>query len=383
MALKVASRNVAPFLAMDVLRAANEREAAREAVYHLEVGQPGADAPDAVLDAARAALDEGGLGYTEAFGMPGLRQSIADYYAEYYGRPVDAARVVVTTGSSGGFVLAFLSAFDAGDRIALVAPGYPCYRNILAALDFEPVVLAANADDRYQPTPDLLEAAQKDKPIDGLIVASPSNPTGTMLSRENLRDLADYCAQRGIRMISDEVYHGITYERKADTALAFSESAIVLNSFSKYFSMTGWRIGWMVVPADLLRSVECLAQHFFISAPTLSQRAAMAAFGCLAEYDARVEGYRRNRDLLLRELPRAGFSKLAPADGAFYIYADVGDLTNDSDAFCRRILAETGVAMTPGLDFDADRGSRFLRVSYAGTYETIATAARSLVDWRR
>ena len=383
MVLKVASRNIAPFMAMDVLRDANEREDASQAVYHLEVGQPGADAPAPVLQAACAALDAGGLGYTEALGIPELRRSIADHYAAYYGVSVDAAQIVVTTGSSGGFVLAFLSAFDTGDRIAMVAPGYPCYRSILSALDLKPVVLAADAKDRFQPTPELLERAQSDGPIDGLIVASPSNPTGTMLGRENLRALADYCARHGIRMISDEVYHGITYETKADTALAFSESAVVLNSFSKYYAMTGWRVGWMVVPADLLRSVECLAQHFFISAPTLSQRAALAAFGCRAEYDRRVEEYRRNRDLLLRELPRAGFAKLAPADGAFYIYADVGDLTNDSDAFCRKILAETGVAMTPGLDFDPGRGGRFLRVSYAGSYETVARAARTLVERRR
>lgn len=383
MVLKVASRGVAPFIAMDVMRAANEREAAEQAVYHLEVGQPGSDAPAAVLAAAHTALDEGGLGYTEAFGIPALRETIAAYYADYYGETVDAARVVVTTGSSGGFVLSFLSAFETGDRVALVAPGYPCYRNILTALGIEPVILGADAADRFQPTPDLLEKAQRDKPLDGLIVASPSNPTGTMLSRENLRGLAEYCTQHGIRMISDEVYHGITYERKADTALAFSDSAIVLNSFSKYFSMTGWRVGWMVVPEDLSRAIECFAQHFFISAPTLSQRAALAAFGCRAEFDERVDGYRKNRDLLLRELPRVGFAKLAPADGAFYIYADVGDLTNDSDAFCRKILAETGVAMTPGLDFDSDRGNRFLRISYAGTHETITEAARALADWRR
>lgn len=383
MKLKVSSRAIAPFMAMDVLRAANAREAAREAVYHLEVGQPGDDAPRAVMDAARAALDEGGLGYTEALGIPELRRAIADYYTAYYGETVDPERVVVTTGSSGGFVLGFLSAFDPGDRVAIVSPGYPCYRNILSALDFEPVILEANADAGFQPTPNLIDKAHREKRIDGLIVASPSNPTGTMIARDALNELADYCAVRGIRMISDEVYHGITYERKADTALAFSESAIVLNSFSKYFSMTGWRIGWMVVPEDLLRAVECLAQHFFISAPTLSQRAALAAFECRAELNTRVAAYRTNRDLLLRGLPRAGFSRLAPADGAFYIYADVGDLTNDSEAFCRRILSETGVALTPGLDFDSERGNRFLRISYAGTHETIEEAVRALIARRR
>ena len=370
-------------MVMDVLRAANERAAARKAVYHLEVGQPGTSAPDAVLEAARQALGSDRLGYTEALGIPELRAAIADHYRDYYGVTLDPGRVVVTTGSSGGFVLAFLAAFDAGDRVALASPGYPCYRNILTALGVEPVCLQAEASDRFQPTPELLDRARRDGPLDGLIVASPSNPTGTMLSAGRLRELGDYCARHGIRMISDEIYHGITYDRRADTAVGLAESAVVINSFSKYFSMTGWRVGWMVVPEDLIRAVECLSQNLFISTPTLSQLAAVAAFGCSAENDRRVEIYRASRDLLLRALPEAGFDKLAPADGAFYIYADVAHLTNDSDHFCRKILAETGVAITPGIDFDPERGHRFVRFSYAETPATVKHAAALLAGRRR
>lgn len=384
MTLKTSMRsNIPAFMVMDVMRAANERAATRQAVYHLEVGQPGTSAPDGVLEAARRGLDDSRIGYTEAMGTPELRDAIAGHYRSYYGVELSPERVVVTTGSSGGFVLAFLAAFDAGDRVALASPGYPCYRNILSALGVEPVCLPTEAGDRFQPTPDLLDQARRDGPLDGLIVASPSNPTGTMLQRAELQDLADYCALHGIRFISDEIYHGITYDRQADTVLDFSDSAIVINSFSKYFSMTGWRIGWMIVPEDLSRAVECLKQNLFISAPTLSQIAAAAAFDCKEENDRRVESYRASRDLLLRALPEAGFENLAPADGAFYIYADVGNLTNDSEAYCRQILSETGVALTPGLDFDPERGNRFIRFSYAETPATVKHASALLVDRRR
>lgn len=381
MVLKVASRaGIPPFMVMDVLREANERAAAQEAVYHLELGQPGTSAPAGVLDAARAALSSDRLGYTEAFGIPPLREAIAGHYRDYYGVALDADRVVVTTGSSGGFVLAFLTAFEAGDRVALASPGYPCYRNILSAFGVEPVTLLSDANDRFQPTPALLDKALRDGPIDGLIVASPSNPAGTMLDRKDFSALVDYCKSNGIRLISDEIYHGITYDRRADTAAEFDDSVIIINSFSKYFSMTGWRVGWMIVPPDLSRTIECLAQNFFISAPTLSQIAAVAAFDCGEENEQRVDAYRANRDLLLDALPKAGFEHFAPADGAFYVYVDVGELTNDSQAFCRKILADTGVALAPGLDFDPDRGNRFLRLSYAETNAAIEAAATLLID---
>jgi aspartate/methionine/tyrosine aminotransferase len=381
MALKVAKRGrVPPFIVMDVLRAANERQAAGAEVLHLEVGQPGTSAPERVLAAARAALDTHRLGYTEALGMPSLRARIARHYRERYGAEVPPERIIVTTGSSGSFVTAFLAAFDPGDRVALAAPSYPAYRNILAALGIELVILRASEATRFQPTIELLADAG---PLDGLIVASPSNPTGTMLAPDELAAIARYCSEHGIRFVSDEIYHGITYGRPAATALAASEDAVVVNSFSKYFSMTGWRIGWMVAPADLVRPIECLAQNLYISPPTLSQIAAEAAFECSAELDAIVEGYARNRALLLAELPKAGFDHLAPADGAFYLYADVGHLTNDSEAFCKRMLQETGVATAPGRDFDAEQGHRFLRFSFAGAEADIAMAVEKLKAWRR
>jgi aspartate/methionine/tyrosine aminotransferase len=382
MALKLGQRGqVPPFIAMDVLRAANERAAAGEDVLHLEVGQPSTPAPAAVLAAARSALAAETLGYTDALGLPALREAIAAHYRDTYGVAVEPARVVVTTGSSGAFLLGFLAAFDPGDRIAMAAPGYPAYRNILTALDLVPVELPAGPGQRYQMTLDLLRSHAGH--LDGLIVASPANPTGTMIAPDELAALARYCRDMGIRFVSDEIYHGIVYGAPAATALATSAEAIVVNSFSKYFSMTGWRLGWMVVPPDMLRAVECLAQNLYISPPALSQHAALAAFGARAELDANVARYAANRALLLEELPKAGFTRFAPADGAFYLYADVAHLTNDSPEFCRRMLREIGVACTPGIDFDPARGHASLRISFAGATETMAEAARRLKSWRR
>ena len=380
MVLKVAARgSVPPFIVMDVLRAANERAAAGEDVLHLEVGQPGTPAPEAVLADAKRALDSDRIGYTDALGIPPLRARIARHYKQTYGVEVDAERIMVTPGSSGSFLLGFLASFDIGDRVALAAPGYPAYRNILSALGIEPVLLLTEAEHRFQPTPELLDKVAGR--LDGLIVASPSNPTGTMLGRSELSALVEACRERSIRLISDEIYHGITYGERAVSALELSDQAIVINSFSKYYSMTGWRLGWMVLPEDLKRPVECLGQNFFVSAPTLSQIAATTAFDCCEVLDGYVAAYARNRELLLRELPKAGFDRLAPADGAFYLYADVTHLTNDSDAFCRRMLAETGVATTPGIDFDPERGNRFLRFSFAGPEVEMAEAARRLQAW--
>jgi aspartate/methionine/tyrosine aminotransferase len=380
MVLKVARRSaIPPFIAMEVLRAANARAASGKDVYHLELGQPDTPAPAAVIEAAKHALDSNRLGYTEALGIPPLREAIAGHYRHAYGLAVDPGRIVVTTGSSGAFMLGFLSAFEPGDRVALAAPGYPAYRNILLALDLVPVDLPVGAESRFQPTPAMLDALEE--PVEGLIIASPANPTGSMLSPEELSGLVAHCGKRGIRLVSDEIYHGIVYDGVAASAAAFGEEAIVVNSFSKYFSMTGWRLGWMILPPRLLRAVECLAQNLFISAPTLPQLAALAVFGCRAELDANVARYRRNRDLLLAELPKAGLRSFAPSDGAFYLYADVGHLTNDSEAFCRRMLEETGVATTPGTDFDSGRGHRSLRISFAGSTDDMAEAARRLSRW--
>ena len=379
---KVSKRGaIPPFFVMEVMRAAAEREAAGLEVLHMEVGQPSTGAPKGALEAAHRGLDTDVLGYTGALGVPALRAAIARWYQDRYKVAVPERRVVVTTGSSGAFQLGFLAAFDPGDRVAMASPSYPAYRHTLTAIGVEPVELPTGPEHRFQPTIALLE--QLDEPIQGLIVASPANPTGTMLSRAELTEIAAWCDARGVRLVSDEIYHGLTYGPEAVTAAEVSESALVVNSFSKYFSMTGWRLGWMVVPDDLLRSVECLAQNLFISAPSLSQAAAVAAFDCTEELDGHVARYARNRQILLEELPKAGFDKLAPADGAFYIYADVSAMTDDSEALCKRILAETGIACTPGIDFDPARGHKFVRFSFAGSEATIAEAARRLIAWKR
>lgn len=379
MALRISRRGlVPPFIAMDVLRAATEREAVGADIIHLEVGQPGTPAPQQVVEAARRTLENDRIGYTDALGIGSLREAIAAHYRAQYGVAVDPAEVVVTTGSSAAFQLAFLAAFEAGNRVALAVPGYPAYRNILTALGIEPMLIEVGENTHYQPNPDLLAAAG---PLDGLIVASPANPTGTMIGPGDLRRLIKYCASQGIRLISDEIYHGITYEDEATTARAWGHDAVVINSFSKYYSMTGWRVGWMLAPPDLLRSVECLAQNFYISPPALSQRAAIAAFDCRTELDGHVARYRANRDLLISTLRAAGLTRFAPADGAFYIYVDISELSRDSEEFCRRLLAETGVAITPGRDFDPIRGGDWVRLSFAGSTDDIVEASHRLGNW--
>lgn len=382
MALKVARRGqVPPFIVMDVMRAAFEREAAGENILHMEVGQPGTSAPDGVIEAATRAMQADRLGYTDALGIPALRDAISAHYNRTYGADVSADRIAITTGSSGAFVLAFLAAFDAGDRVALAAPGYPAYRNILMALGIDVVEIPVGPETNFQPTPELLAACGQT--LDGLIIASPSNPTGTMIDAAELSALYTYCKDNGTRLVSDEIYHGITYGAPAETILKSGQDAIVVNSFSKYFSMTGWRLGWMVVPPDLMRAIECLAQNLFISPPAISQHAALAVFDCTDELDANVRKYAANRALLLAELPKAGFDKMASADGAFYIYADVGEMTNDSVAFCQAMLADIGVAATPGPDFDPARGHRFVRFSFARDTADMAEAATRLINWRR
>ena len=387
MSVKLSRRAlVPPFIAMDVLREANELAAGGADVIHLEVGQPSTPAPRAVVAAAEAALRREVLGYTDALGLPVLREAIARHYQRTYRVVIDPARIIVTTGSSAGFVLAFLAAFDAGERVALAAPSYPAYRNILVALDLAPVELAAGPAEHYQPTLDLLRGARDQigrEQIDGLIIASPANPTGSMIDPATLVAIAKHCEAAGIRLISDEIYHGITYEKPAASATALSDDAIIVNSFSKYYSMTGWRIGWMIVPPDMLRAVECLAQNLFISPPALAQYAALAAFDATEELEANCRRYAENRALLLAELPKAGFERFAPADGAFYLYADIAALTNDSRDFCSRMLREIGVACTPGVDFDPTRGHATMRICFAGATADIAEAVRRLHNWKR
>jgi aspartate/methionine/tyrosine aminotransferase len=374
-----------PFMVMDVITAANARQAALPAaaphVIRMEVGQPGTGAPKGAIAAAQAALRSGHpLGYTEAFGLRSLRQRIVAHALAWYGVDLPIERVAVTVGASGAFPLAFLAAFDRGDRIALAAPFYPPYVNILTALGMTPVILQAGPETRFQPNVEMLRAL--DPAPDGVIVASPCNPAGTMLHRDELAAIAVWCDRNGVRLISDEIYHGLNYDSPVASAAEFSSSAIVVNSFSKYFGMTGWRVGWMVLPEDLIRPVERLAQNMFISAPHISQVAAEAAFECHEELQANIARYRRSRDHLLRALPEAGFPRLSAAEGAFYLWVDVGDRTDDSIAFCARMLAETSVAASPGIDFDHARGARFMRFSYCGPEADMREAAERLKGWR-
>jgi aspartate/methionine/tyrosine aminotransferase len=374
-----------PFMVMDVIAAANARQAAlppgAPGVIRMEVGQPATGAPAGAVEAAHAALRSGNpLGYTEAFGRRSLRERIAVHYQDWYGLDVSPDRVAVTVGASGAFPLAFLAAFDPGDRVAMAAPFYPPYVNIVTALGMVPVIMEAGPETRFQPSVAMLD--RLDPRPDGLIVASPCNPVGTMLHPEELAGIARWCDANGVRLISDEIYHGLHYDSAISTAAALSPSAVVINSFSKYFSMTGWRVGWMVLPEDLVRPVECLAQNMFISAPYISQVVAEAAFDCQDELRANIAGYRRSRDHLLKALPEAGFDRLSPAEGAFYLFADISERSNDSMAFCARILAETGVAVTPGVDFDRTRGNRFLRFSYCGPEADMIEAAARLKRWR-
>lgn len=384
MTLKLAKRgDVPPFIVMDVMRAAADRIAEGKDVLHMEVGQPSLGLPEGARAALRDVLDSDALGYTVALGLPELRKRIAGHYKATQNVDLDPERVIVTTGSSSAFILAFAACFDVGDRVALAQPGYPAYPSILGALGIEPVRLPVGPETRYQPTVEVLERylAEGGAPLDGLIVASPSNPTGTVMPPEEMERLCAWCDANGVRLISDEIYHGITFGGPAVTAARYSDTPVIINSFSKYFCMTGWRLGWIVVPEDLVRPLECLAQNMFISAPTLSQHAGIAVFDHIDELEARVAAYGRNRDLLLRELPKAGFRRFAPADGAFYLYCDVSELTNDSLSFCKRMLDECGVAATPGVDFDPTEGHHFVRFSFARDEDHMVRAVAALQKW--
>jgi len=373
-------RAIDPFIVMDVMREANQREAGGEDIIHMEVGQPATPAPRAARERAQRALAEERLGYTEALGMPALRERIARYVKERYGVSISPERVVVTAGSSAGFVLAFLAILDPGAALGLPSPGYPCYRQILKALGVRPHLVETSGQGRWMPTVADVERLAAEGST-GLLLASPNNPTGTMVQDARLAELAESCQQRGLWLISDEIYHGLEYAAPAETALSHSDAAIVVNSFSKYFSMTGWRIGWLVVPEGLTRTIERLAQNLYISPPSISQIAALGAFDGLEELEEIKRRYARNRAMLLDDLPRAGLTIILPADGAFYLYADISRYTGDSAAFAKDMLREIGVAATPGIDFDPDRGGCYLRFCYAGAEADMHEAARRIGPW--
>jgi aspartate/methionine/tyrosine aminotransferase len=376
-----ARSDVPAFMVMDVMAAAARIEAAGGHVIHMEVGQPAAPAPRTAIAAAHATLEQGRIDYTSALGIPSLRTRIARHYLETYGCEVDAERIVATTGSSGGFILAFLAMFEPGDRVAVTVPGYPPYRHILTALGCEPVLIETTSETRHALTGEALLAAHRKTPLKGVLVGSPANPTGTMMSREALESLMRAAESAGIRFISDEIYHGLDYAFPAVTAAALSADALVINSFSKYFCMTGWRVGWMVVPEVLVRPIERLQQNLSISVPTLSQIAAEAAFDGREEMEAIKHGYEENRRILIEGLPRAGLTKFLPVDGAFYLYADVSDFTADSFEFAKVMLEKAGVAATPGVDFDPIHGRSFIRFSYARSAEEMREAVTRIAAW--
>ncbi|WP_315708211.1 pyridoxal phosphate-dependent aminotransferase [Brenneria uluponensis] len=371
--------DISPFVVMDVMQAAAEREAREEVVWHLEVGQPGTPAPLPVIDALMTALPQEKLGYTVAAGLTALRESISKHYTDFYDLSVPAHNIIVTSGSSAGFILAFLTGFNKGDRVAVPVPGYPCYRNILLALELVPVDINVNADSDYLITSQHLDDLAQS--VVGVIVSSPNNPTGTMYDSAVLSELVTYCDQRDICLVSDEIYHGITYKEKATSARKYSENVIVVNSFSKYFSMTGWRIGWMIVPDNWIRTVERLIQNLFISTSTLSQVGATKAFDAYQQMDEYVAGYKQKRDILYTALRKCGLNNITYPQGAFYIYADVSHLTNDSVSFCKKMLEETGVAITPGVDFDPYNGNNFIRFSFAADLSTIISASEVIIPW--
>jgi aspartate/methionine/tyrosine aminotransferase len=370
-------------MVMDVMAAAARIEAAGGRVVHMEVGQPAAPAPATAIAAARAALSGRQLGYTETLGLPSLRARIARHYSDTYGITVDPARVAVTTGSSAGFILAFLALFEPGDRVAVALPGYPPYRHILTALGCEPVAIETTPATRWAITPEMLIAAHRKAPLNGVLVASPANPTGTMMTAAALRDLLDAAESEDIAFISDEIYHGLDYAFPAETAAKLSDRTVIINSFSKYFCMTGWRIGWTLLPEPLVRPVERLQGNLAISVPTLSQIAAEAAFDGRAEMEAVKHGYEENRRILLEGLPKAGIEKILPVDGAFYLYADVARFCDDSFEFAKRMLEETHVAVTPGVDFDPRAGRHFIRFCYAGSAAEMHEAVERIGAWLR
>ena len=378
--LKISNRSlIPPFIVMDVMRAANERAASGSDVLHLEVGQPSSPAPKKVIETAQFVLADDKLGYTDALGISLLREKISGHYRVTYGVNLDPKRIVITSGSSGGLLLSFLSSFDVGDCVGMATPGYPAYKNMLKSSGVKVVEIPVNSESHFQLKRKVLDNLSEN--LDGLIISSPSNPTGSMISSSGMRDLVDWCDRRGTRLISDEIYHGIVYGEQASTALSYGTDVIIINSFSKYFSMTGWRLGWMVIPESMIRSIECLAQNLYISPPSLSQMAAVAVFDCMDELNENVARYRINRDILLEELPNTGLERFAPVDGAFYIYANVSHLTNDSSEFCKRMLSEIGVAMTPGIDFDEINGKSYVRLCFAGATQDINQAAARLQKW--
>lgn len=381
--MKTSNRSdVAMFRALDILSQVNKREAQGIDIVRMGAGQPNVGAPKEALEYAISKIhSDPRQGYTEAIGMPSLRDRIAKYYKSYYNVNISADNILIGAGSSGAFIISLLAAFDAGDKIAVFTPTYPAYRNMLKALNIEIIEIEAKAEDNYQPTLELLENCGQE--FDGMIINSPSNPSGTIIDEEELKNICNWCDRKNIRLISDEAYHGITYEEKAQTACKYSKNAIVLNTFSKYFAMTGWRLGWSVLPDNMKDNAKKLSESLFVSAPTISQHLAYKIFDHLDILDQYVESYKKNREILMNELPKAGITDITNAAGAFYVYANVHNFSNDSEALCSQILNEAKVSTTPGIDFDLTRGHNNIRICYADSQENIIEACKRLREWRK
>ena len=380
--IKISNRSdITTFRALDILRQVNERETQGINITRMGAGQPNVGAPQEALDYAISKIQsDPRQGYTEAIGMPALRERIAQYYKTYYDTDVSADNIIISAGSSGAFIISLLAAFDAGNRVALTTPTYPAYRNMLKALNLNTIEIESRAEDNYQPTVELLENCGQT--FDGLIINSPSNPSGTMIDETELEKICNWCDAKNIRLFSDEAYHGITYGAKAQTARKYSKNAIVLNTFSKYFAMTGWRLGWSIIPDNMIENAKKLSESLFVSAPTISQHLAYKIFDHLDVLDGYVENYRKNREILMNELPKAGITDITNAAGAFYVYANVHHLSNDSEAFCSKMLNEAKVSTTPGIDFDLTRGHGNIRICYADSQENIIEACKRLKNWQ-
>jgi len=380
MVLKISNRSKIPgFMVMDVMSKANKLASQGKSIIHLEVGQPSNGLPDSALNTLMKLMHKSNFGYTDAEGLYSLREKISLYYNHKYKVSVDTESVIITTGSSAAFQLAMLASFNPGDRVGIAIPGYPAYRNMLKSLSLEPILLKVGHETRYQVFADCIK--DTDIKLNGLIVASPSNPAGTIIPPSEMKKLSDYASQNGIKLIVDEIYHGINFIGECKTALAYDKNIIVINSFSKYFCMTGWRIGWMIVPQYLRKTIVNLAQNFFISPPSISQEAAICALGSISELDKIVEKYSINRALILDSLSKLSLTKVAPSDGAFYLYVNVEDLTDNSLSLCDSLLYEANVALTPGVDFDPVNGKKFIRISFSGSVEDVKVGMNRISSW--
>lgn len=366
---------------MEVVALASKMQARGDDIVMMCVGQPSAPAPRAAREAAKAAIEKGRIGYTPAKGIEPLRQRIAKHYHERYNVELDPERVIVTTGSSAGFMLAFMALFDEKNRVAIPSPGYPAYRNILKALSLVPAEIETNSASRWVITPNMLDKEHALDPLHGVLVANPNNPNGTMLKPEAFEAIISKAKELDVHFISDEIYHGLTYGAQEETALKYSDHAIIINSFSKYFCMTGWRVGWMIVPEEMVTTINRLQQNAFICAPEVSQIAALNAFDGVDELEATKQGYLKNRQFLLDALPKLGLSELQPVDGAFYVYANASRLTNDTEAFCREVLTHAKTAITPGTDFDSSRGHAWVRLSFAGSFDEMEKGIERLGNY--